>query len=266
MDFGRTLRLLRIDAGLSLRGLARSIGVSGAYLSRVENGHDPPPTADRLVAIARTIRLPPALLLGLARQTDEVATYLQRVPALAQLVQRIAERDLDGAQIARILRFIDDEFPALRVGPLQRLHPLLPVERVAIRITCDDRGDLLGVVAAKLASSELGSPTSLIRALAEREREATTELGEGLLVPHAALPGASCRAALVTLARPLPGERERSETTVAIGLVYDSQLEPPLPLLAHLARFAEREPIERLRACTNPGQALRTIAELESAW
>lgn len=43
MHLGATLRLLRTDAGLSLRDLARRIGVSSAYLSRVENGVDAPP-------------------------------------------------------------------------------------------------------------------------------------------------------------------------------------------------------------------------------
>jgi transcriptional regulator with XRE-family HTH domain len=43
MDFGATLRLLRLGSGLSLRDLARRLGVSSTYLSRVENGLDPVP-------------------------------------------------------------------------------------------------------------------------------------------------------------------------------------------------------------------------------
>ncbi|MFV8754856.1 helix-turn-helix domain-containing protein [Nannocystaceae bacterium ST9] len=269
MDFGRTLRLLRIDAGLSLRGLARTIGVSGAYLSRVENGHDPPPTADRLIAIARAIRLPPERLLELAHPSDvAVAGYLQRVPAVAHLFMQIAERNLDGAQVARVMRFVDEQFPeqrALGDTPL-RLRPLLQVERLALRIRCDDRADLIAVVAAKLAAGEGGSSATLIRALHEREREASTELGEGLLLPHAALPGVACRAALVTLAQPLASAPGRPDASVAIGLIYDSEAEPPLPLLAHLAHFAEPERVEQLRACTSPAQLLRTVAELEAPW
>lgn len=47
-QFGAALRLLRVEAGLSLRALAQRIGVSSAYLSRVEHGHDAIPTPDRL--------------------------------------------------------------------------------------------------------------------------------------------------------------------------------------------------------------------------
>ena len=61
MHFGAALRLLRVDAGISLRGLAEEVGVSSAYLSRVENGHDAPPTADRLVALAEAIGIPASL-------------------------------------------------------------------------------------------------------------------------------------------------------------------------------------------------------------
>ena len=33
MHFGATLRLLRMESGISLRALAQRVGVSGAYLS-----------------------------------------------------------------------------------------------------------------------------------------------------------------------------------------------------------------------------------------
>jgi PTS system nitrogen regulatory IIA component len=59
MHFGFTLRLMRTTAGFSLRELAARVGVSSAYLSRVEHGHDPIPTLDRLASIARCLRVSP---------------------------------------------------------------------------------------------------------------------------------------------------------------------------------------------------------------
>ena len=56
MHFGAALRLLRVDAGVTLRALAERVGVSSAYLSRVENGHDAVPTPDRLADIAAALR------------------------------------------------------------------------------------------------------------------------------------------------------------------------------------------------------------------
>lgn len=112
MHFGATLRLLRVDAGLTLRALARRIGVSSAYLSRVENGHDPAPTPDRLIAIADALGLPRAVMVELAQQAGPaVAGYLDRVPEASTFFLDIARRDFRGPQIARIKAFIDAEFP-----------------------------------------------------------------------------------------------------------------------------------------------------------
>src|SRR5688572_8084282 len=112
MTFGATLRLLRIEAGLSLRELAQRIGVSGAYLSRVENGHDAVPTPDRLVAIADVLGLPRSVLVELARQAGPaVDGWLQRTPEAGALLLEMARRGLTGWQIAQVKAFIDVEFP-----------------------------------------------------------------------------------------------------------------------------------------------------------
>ncbi len=42
MSFGETLRQHRETTGMSLRTLAKKLGVDAAYLSRVENGAVPP--------------------------------------------------------------------------------------------------------------------------------------------------------------------------------------------------------------------------------
>src|SRR6185436_16712563 len=101
MHLGATLRLLRIESGFGLRHLARRLGVSSAYLSRVENGVDPVPTSGRLEEIAKALRLPPRLLIDAAqRQSPRVQRYLEREPQAADLLLDLAERDLDAAQLA----------------------------------------------------------------------------------------------------------------------------------------------------------------------
>src|SRR3712207_1940181 len=86
MHLGATLRLLRVDAGLSLRDLARRIGVSSAYLSRVENGLDAVPTPERLAAIARELDVPSTLLMDVAHRVSPfVASYLEQVPGAGRL-------------------------------------------------------------------------------------------------------------------------------------------------------------------------------------
>src|SRR5262245_34440207 len=153
MHFGATLRLLRTDAGVSLRALAQQIGVSSAYLSRVENGHDAAPTADRLVAIAHALRLPPALLVELAHKvTPFVSSYLERTPAAGALFVEIARRNLTGPQVARIKAFMDSEFPASAPqGPMgtPRLSALLSSDRVVLKMSCAHLEDVVDVAALR---------------------------------------------------------------------------------------------------------------------
>jgi len=106
--FGATLRMLRIDAGLGLGELAARIGVSSAYLSRVEHGHDPVPTHDRVIAIAQALELPPIVLLEIAQGAgaDEA-----RIPRLKQLfVEAVSEVESTRGLRGRIGILCDDRY------------------------------------------------------------------------------------------------------------------------------------------------------------
>src|SRR5512139_3614182 len=108
MHLGATIRLLRLDAGLSLRDLARRIGVSSAYLSRVENGLDAVPTPERLSAIARELDVPHTLLMDAAHRVSPfVAQYLEQVQGASMLFLELASRNLSGPQLARVRDFLD---------------------------------------------------------------------------------------------------------------------------------------------------------------
>src|SRR5512145_1351730 len=101
MHFGATLRLLRLESGLSLRDLARRLDVSGAYLSRVENGLDAVPTPSRLDAMARELGVPAPVLLSLAHRISPlVVDYVEQVPAAGRVLLEIAHRRLDERQLA----------------------------------------------------------------------------------------------------------------------------------------------------------------------
>jgi PTS system nitrogen regulatory IIA component len=151
MHLGATLRLLRVDAGVSLRDMARRIGVSSAYLSRVENGVDAPPTPERLAAIARELDVPPALLMDVTQRVSPyVAGYLEEVPGAGTLFLEIARRRLSGAQLARVRAFLDSEFPmrgARGEEPVPPLASLLAPERVVVQLSCAGWDDVLDVVA-----------------------------------------------------------------------------------------------------------------------
>jgi PTS system nitrogen regulatory IIA component len=185
MHLGATLRLLRVDAGLSLRDLARRIGVSNAYLSRVENGLDAVPTPERLAAIARELDVPPTLLMdGAHRVSPFVAHYLEQVPGAGMLFLEIARRGLSGQQLARVREFLDAEFPARAArpeAPVPALAPLLAPERLVLRLTCTTLEDALDVAAGRLAVACPGvSAPRLAAEMKRREAEASSMVGNGV--------------------------------------------------------------------------------------
>jgi PTS system nitrogen regulatory IIA component len=273
MHFGATLRLLRMESGISLRALAQRVGVSSAYLSRVENGHDPAPTADRLISIAEAIGVPAAVLLDLAQQTGSaVSGYLQRVPAASSLFLDIAQRDLASAQIARIKAFIDEQFPQRRgagkpgPGPI-RLRDLLTPSRVVLRLACSQLEDLIDVAVARLPAVPGLGPHQVASRIWAREEEAPSVLGGGFAVPHALVTGAPLSAALVTLARPLALDTPDGEpVSIAVVVLWGESGRQNLDVITRVARLAGAEVSEELRAATTAARALAVIEKTESLW
>lgn len=265
MHFGTTLRLLRIDAGLSLRALAQRIGVSSAYLSRVENGLDPVPTPDRLTAIAEALDVSPTLLVDLAHQVGSVLTeYLEHVPTANALFVEIAQRNLGPADIARLRAYVEREFPP-RVStsrPTSGLRALLTPERVVLRYACGDLDELIDMAASRLATGP--SVRAIASSIKARERDASTAIGEGIAVPHAVVEGAPTRAVLVTLAAPIPlATPDDIPLRVVIVLVSGCGGHDHLEHLAQVARVATHGLSEELSRAKSAREALDVISSVD---
>lgn len=269
MHFGATLRLLRVDAGVSLRALAQQIGVSSAYLSRVENGHDQAPTTDRLLEIARALDLPPTLLIELAqRVTPFVTTYLAAVPSASHLFLEVARRQLGPAQLARLHAFMDAEFPARHADaadPTGRATPrigdLLRPDRVIVRLSCAHLGDAIDVAATRLAGPDT-SASELAWELHRREREAPTAIGHGVAIPHVTGAAATPAAALVTLARPVAGATPDGAPLQLVLVLVGA----PLALLARAAQLATPETVASLTAAGDPEAVLARLRRAEAVF
>ncbi|QRO00897.1 PTS sugar transporter subunit IIA [Archangium violaceum] len=270
MHLGATIRLLRVDAGLSLRDLARRIGVSSAYLSRVENGLDAAPTPERLAAIARELGVPPTLLMDVAHRVSPfVAHYLEQVPGAGMLFLEMARRGLSGPQLARVREFLDAEFPMRAAGseaPVPALVPLLAPERMVLRLTCAALEDALDVAAGRLVGSCPGmSAPWLVAELKRREAEASSMVGNGVAVPHAIVEHAAPVAAVVTLAKPLKAETpDGLPLRLLVVLVGGERGRAHLVRLAHVARLASHGLAERLADEEQPQQLLSRLTELEA--
>jgi PTS system nitrogen regulatory IIA component len=267
MHFGATLRLLRVDAGLTLRALARRIGVSSAYLSRVENGHDPAPTPDRLIAIADALGLPRAVMVELAQQAGPaVAGYLDRVPEASTFFLDIARRDFRGPQIARIKAFIDAEFPEPHAGVQPALlSDLLTESRIVLHVSCPELEDLIAIAAARMGDDL--DPRHVLERVMARERESPTTFGGGFVAPHAAIDGARDAAVLLTLSRPLAvATPDEQPLRIAFVVIGGSDRACHLQILARVARLASYNLVDDLCAADTPARARSIIAQVESLW
>jgi PTS system nitrogen regulatory IIA component len=264
--FGATLRMLRVDAGLGLGELAARIGVSAAYLSRVEHGHDPVPTPDRVIAIADALELPPIVLLEIAQGAGAaLGSYLERVPEASSLFLEMATRELAAVEIARIKAFMDRTMPARgsnRRRPT-RLSELLVPSRVLVRAVCSDVEDLVSVASTRLAGDR-DEARSLVAKLLEREGTASSAMGAGVVAPHAIITGQPSRAVLVILARPIKARTpDGLPIQIAIVLVEPAADRAHLERLAHIARLAARGLASILERVRTPDDALRQLASLD---
>ncbi|WP_224364877.1 helix-turn-helix domain-containing protein [Hyalangium versicolor] len=270
MHLGATIRLLRVDAGLSLRDLARRIGVSSAYLSRVEHGLDAVPTPERLTAIARELDVPPTLLMDVAHRVNPfVASYLEQVPGAGTLFLDIARRQLSSSQLARVRDFLEEEFPlrgASRDDPAPALAPLLAPERIILELSCAAMEDARDMAIGRLCAACPGLGTSqLAEELERREAEASCSVGNGVAVPHAVIEGVAPLAALVTLAKPLRHETPDGQPLrVLIVLVGGDRGRARLMRLAQMARLASHGLATRLQDARHPSEVLARLEELEA--
>jgi PTS system nitrogen regulatory IIA component len=265
MSFGAALRLLRIDAGMSLSDLARHLGVSPAYLSRVEHGHDAVPTPDRVVAIAEALAVPPLVLLEIAQGAGAaIASYLERVPEASTLFVEMARRELGAAEIARIKAYIDREMPVRGAAKRPaRLGEHLDAKRVLVQVVCHDLDDVISLAAARLADDP-DDARALMRLLAEREAEMPSFVGRGVVVPHAIVPGATAIAALVTLAKPLRAATPDGEPVrLAVVLVTPATGRRHVHLMAHIARLATRGVADMLADARSAERALGRLEALD---
>lgn len=239
--FGATLQLLRQHSGVSLRALAGHVGVSAAYLSRVEHGHDPAPAPERVVAIARALGLPADLMLDLADEVrGDAMDWLQSSPTGRRLGAALRRRRLGEAELARVLAFVEEQFP-LPAAPLPALATLLPAAHVVLGVRLSTLEDAWTVAALRL-------PVHTAAGL-------VTPIGNGMAIGHARGPGTTPQVGLLLCEEPVGSPSVR-----AIWIV-DQLHEGPTGarLLARLARLADSDLVAALVRADGAAEVLRLL-------
>lgn len=102
--FGETIRQLRLAQNLGLRETAGMVGISPAYLSRIERGKEHPPRPEVIKVIARVLAADPDVLFRLSSSTDpDVIEYLHEQPGAMQLLRYIKDTNFSSIKIDQLI-------------------------------------------------------------------------------------------------------------------------------------------------------------------
>jgi transcriptional regulator with XRE-family HTH domain len=102
--FGAFVRRRREEKEIGLREMAKMLGVSPTYLSKVERDEFAPPIEDKVRAIAKIIECDPDRLLAMAgRVPSDLADIIRRQPVEMSALLRTV-KGMNAEDLARLAR------------------------------------------------------------------------------------------------------------------------------------------------------------------
>ncbi|MDH3216143.1 MAG: PTS sugar transporter subunit IIA [Candidatus Krumholzibacteria bacterium] len=257
--FGPTIRLLRQAKGISLRELARKLGVSPAFLSQIEAGRQHKIPKQRIVQVADMLGVSVGYLLGTARQVHpDVLEFLRETPEAAEFMITAMQSGLAAEDFAGLREALKD-----RAGKGFVRRATLPATgRKKKRSKKDVDEDLVsyldpslcvtGVIVqnkdrlfqrfAKLVTKRNKSLATdmVLERLQHRERQAPTIVGGGVAIPHAFVPqlGQPIIGA-VSLKRSVPFSTNGDGRVRTVFFVIGDETKPQfhVSMLARIARL-----------------------------
>lgn len=124
--FGAFIRREREAREIGLREMAKKIGVSPTYMSKVERDEFTPPTEDKVRAIAQILECDPDELLAMAgRVPSDLADIIKRQPVEMSALLRTAN-GLSAEELARLVSTVICASPASAPAERQGLSPSKP--------------------------------------------------------------------------------------------------------------------------------------------
>ncbi len=202
--FGPTIRLLRQAKGISLREMARQLGVSPAFLSQIEAGRQHKIPKARIVQVAEMLGVSEGYLLGTAKQIHpDVIQFLRETPEAAEFMITAMKSDLEPEDFSDLREALKD-----RAGKGFVRRATLPAsakkKKKSKKDVIDDLSEFLdpalcvtGLIVqnksrlfqriAKLVTKRNKTLTTdiVLDRLEHRERQAPTVVGGGVAIPHA---------------------------------------------------------------------------------
>lgn len=108
-SFGELIRRLREDKEITLRSMADKIGISAAYLSRIERDRENPPTEGIIKKLAVILEVEDHKLFAAAnKMTKEDWKYFGK-SKMPQFLRIARERNLSDEQIQKLINKMNEE-------------------------------------------------------------------------------------------------------------------------------------------------------------
>lgn len=147
-----------------------------------------------------------------------------------------------------------------------KLSELLGEDDFLLGMPSREKRSALEAVASRLGRRTGRPPGEVLNALLRRERLGSTATGDGLAMPHAALPGISVPAAVIaTIKHPIAFDApDDGGVDLLLGLLWPSDVGGFLLTLSQSSRLLRRPGHrECLRQATSPAEALAGIEAME---
>jgi len=256
--FGPTIRLLRQAKGISLREMARQLGVSPAFLSQIEAGRQHKIPKARIVQVAEMLGVSEAYLLGTAKQIHpDVVQFLRETPEAAEFMITAMRSGLEPEDFADLREALKDKagkgfvrratLPAtgkkkrLQKDVMEDLSSFLDPSLCVTGLIVQSRERLFQRIAKLVAKRNRGLATeTVLDRLNYREKQAPTIVGGGVAIPHAFVPDLEHPiVGAMSLKRAVPFSSETDGRVRTIFFLVGNELKPQhhISILARIARL-----------------------------
>ncbi len=274
--FGPTIRLLRQAKGISLREMARQLGVSPAFLSQIEAGRQHKIPRARIVQVAEMLGVSEGYLLGTAKQVHpDLMKFLSETPEAAEFMLTAMRSGMIAQDFNSLREIVADKkrrAGVLKPAPAAKkkggfshgIDEIVDPALCGASIAVQNKERLFQrFVKAVAKKNKNVSADLLLERLNAREHQAPTSIGGGVAIPHAFVPGMDKpMIGAFTLARAIPyGPTDADRVKTVFFLVgRDGSSEHHLPTLARIARLCSTpEFLQVLAKARTAREVYRTI-------
>lgn len=212
MNFGHLLKTLRLSAGIGLRQLSRNINVSPTYLSLIENGKQPPPTAGRIAQLEKALKVPAGYLLSVTGGLkSDMASFAREIPEVEDFLNMAVKNSMTSADFMELTGFLNaygwkrlkealetcapqymERVAESELREIQSpyLWPFLTESLIFDVAGMEDKWSFLEYAANHIAEQCNDIKAEMmLEELLERERKSSTGIGDGVAIPHAYVTG-----------------------------------------------------------------------------